>query len=161
MSNKPTPARVRQVTDSIWTFSRPFLRANLFKIGGRATAVRLSNGEVFLVSPVQPDETTKATLDKIGKVAYLVAPDYEVRSSSCEAHQQHHIFLKRYKEWYPDAQLVGVEGLNERKAKEGLTFDFLFDRNNNEKTFGPDGEVYTPISGLIEDSSSLFPSYAK
>jgi hypothetical protein len=72
---------VRQVTDSIWTFSRPFLRANFFKIGGRATAVRLSNGDVFLVSPTQPDDTTKATLDKIGKVKYLVAPDYEVQTS--------------------------------------------------------------------------------
>jgi hypothetical protein len=70
--------KFRQVTDSIWTFSRPFLRVNLFKIGGRATAVRLSNGDIFLISPTQPDETTKATLDKIGKVKYLVAPDYEV-----------------------------------------------------------------------------------
>ena len=78
MSNKPMPAKVRQVTDSIWTFSRPFLRLNLFKIGGRATAVRLSNGDVFLVSPTAPDDTTKATLDKIGKVKYLVAPSYEV-----------------------------------------------------------------------------------
>ena len=77
MTNKPMSAKVRQVTDSIWTFSRPFLRSNLFKIGGRATAVRLSNGDVFLVSPIQPDDTTKATLDKIGKVNYLVAPDYE------------------------------------------------------------------------------------
>ncbi len=77
MTDKPMSAKVRQVTDSIWTFSRPFLRSNLFKIGGRATAVRLSNGEVFLVSPTQPDDTTKATLDKIGRVKYLVAPDYE------------------------------------------------------------------------------------
>jgi len=77
---KDVQNNVRQVTDSIWTFSRPFLRVNLFKIGGRATAVRLSNGDVFLVSPTQPDESTKATLDKIGKVKYLVAPDYEVQS---------------------------------------------------------------------------------
>lgn len=70
--------KVRQITDSIWTFSRPFLRSGLIKIGGRATAIRLSNGDVFLVSPVQPDETTKATLDKIGKVKYLAAPDIEV-----------------------------------------------------------------------------------
>jgi hypothetical protein len=72
-------AHVRQVTDSIWTFSRPFLRSNWFKIGGRSTAVRLSNGDVFLVSPTKPDDTTKATLDSIGKVKYLVAPDFEVR----------------------------------------------------------------------------------
>jgi len=51
------------------------------------------------------------------------------------------MYLKPYKEWYPDAQLVGVEGLSERKAPEGLSFDFLFDKKNNEKTFGPQGEV--------------------
>jgi hypothetical protein len=78
MTDKTMPTHVRQVTEGIWTFSRPFLRVNLFKIGGRATAVRFSNGDVFLVSPVQPDDTTKATLDKIGKVKYLVAPDFEV-----------------------------------------------------------------------------------
>jgi hypothetical protein len=79
---KPTTAHVRQITDSIWTFSKPFLRANLFKIGGRATAVRFPNGDVFLVSPTEPDENTKAELDKIGPVKYLVAPDYEVPSLS-------------------------------------------------------------------------------
>jgi hypothetical protein len=81
MTDKKMQNNVRQVTDSIWTFSRPFLRVNLFKIGGRATAVRLANGDVFLVSPTQPDENTKATLDKIGKVKYLVAPDFEVLQS--------------------------------------------------------------------------------
>jgi hypothetical protein len=78
MTDKPMNAHVRQITDSIWTFSKPFLRSNLFKIGGRSTAVRFPNGDVFLVSPTEPDETTKETLDKIGKVKYLVAPDYEV-----------------------------------------------------------------------------------
>ena len=77
------PTHIRQVTDTIWTFSRPFLRVNLFKIGGRATAVRFSNGDIFLVSPVQPDENTKATLDSIGKVKYLVAPDFEVPIVYC------------------------------------------------------------------------------
>jgi hypothetical protein len=70
--------KVRQINDSITIFSRPFLRANFFKIGGRATAVRLSNGDVFLVSPVKPDPTTKDALDRIGPVKYLAAPDFEV-----------------------------------------------------------------------------------
>jgi hypothetical protein len=69
---------VRQVTDSIWTFSRPFLRFGLFKIGGRSTVVRLANGDVFIVSPTQPNDKTKETLEKIGKVKYLAAPDVEV-----------------------------------------------------------------------------------
>jgi len=42
---------------------------------------------------------------------------------------------------YPDAQLIGVEGLPEKKKEQGLTFDFVFDKQNNEKTFGPQGEV--------------------
>jgi len=51
------------------------------------------------------------------------------------------MFLKPYKDLFPDAQLVGVEGLPERKSKEGLLFDYIFDRKNNEKSFGPSGEV--------------------
>jgi hypothetical protein len=42
---------------------------------------------------------------------------------------------------YPDAQLIGVEGLPEKKKEQGLTFDFVFDKQHNEKTFGPQGEV--------------------
>jgi len=75
-------AKFRQVADSIWCFSRPFLRFNTLKFGGRATAVRFPNGDVFLVSPVKPDDATKAQLDSIGKVKYLVAPDFEVFSRS-------------------------------------------------------------------------------
>lgn len=44
---------------------------------------------------------------------------------------------------YPDAQLIGVEGLPEKKREQGLTFDFVFDEQNNERTFGPQGEVLT------------------
>jgi len=42
---------------------------------------------------------------------------------------------------YPDAQLIGVDGLPERKKEQGLVFDFVFDKNNLSKTFGPEGEV--------------------
>lgn len=42
---------------------------------------------------------------------------------------------------FPDAQLIGMEGLPERKKAQGLTFDFVFDEKNNHKAFGPNGEV--------------------
>ncbi len=42
---------------------------------------------------------------------------------------------------YPNAQLIGVEGLPEKKKEQGLKFDFVFDEKNNQKTFGPEGEV--------------------
>ena len=57
------------------------------------------------------------------------------------AYQQHHLYLKAYKDMYPDAQLIGMEGLPERKKEQGLTFDFVFDEKNNRKSFGPNGEV--------------------
>jgi len=133
MAHQPmtsTPTKIREITDSIWAFSRPFLRVNLFKIGGRATAVRLSNGDVFLVSPTAPDDATKAALDKIGKVKYLAAPDVE-----------HHLFIKPYKEIYPDAEIIAMEGLPE--IKDGLKVDHLFTEKDKHKTFGPQGEVQT------------------
>jgi hypothetical protein len=50
---------------------------------------------------------------------------------------------------YPDAQIIGVEGLPERKKGQGLTFDFVFDEKNNRKTFGPNGEVRIPSICLL------------
>lgn len=46
---------------------------------------------------------------------------------------------------YPDAKLVGVEGLPERKKAEGLTFDYIFDKENRQMQFGPGGEVFSSI----------------
>jgi len=51
------------------------------------------------------------------------------------------MFLKPYVDWYPDAQVIGVKGLPEKKAEEGIKFDFIFDKRNNTKSFGPNGEV--------------------
>jgi hypothetical protein len=59
------------------------------------------------------------------------------------------MFLKPYVEWYPDAQVIGVQGLAERKAEEGIKFDFLYDKDHKTKSFGPNGEV----------SKSLMSSY--
>ena len=55
------------------------------------------------------------------------------------------MFLKAYKDMYPDAKLVGVEGLPERKKAEGLTFDYIFDKENRQMQFGPGGEVYSSL----------------
>jgi len=43
---------------------------------------------------------------------------------------------------FPDAQVIGMEGLPERKKEEGLQFDFVFDENTLQKSFGPEGEVF-------------------
>jgi hypothetical protein len=63
----------------IWTISKPFLRFNRAKIGGRASIVKLSNGNLFVISPTPIEEGTKVWVDSIGTVKYLVAPDIAVR----------------------------------------------------------------------------------
>ena len=50
---------------------------------------------------------------------------------------------------YPNAQLIGVEGLPEKKKEQGLKFDFIFDEKNNRKTFGPEGEVTLPVLSVM------------
>jgi hypothetical protein len=63
----------------IWTITRPFLRFKA-KVGGRASLIRLANGDVLVLSPVPLEEGTRNWVDTIGRVKYLVAPDLEVPS---------------------------------------------------------------------------------
>jgi hypothetical protein len=52
---------------------------NRAKIGGRASIVKLSNGNLFVISPTPIEEGTKVWVDSIGTVKYLVAPGISVR----------------------------------------------------------------------------------
>jgi hypothetical protein len=65
----------------IWIITRPFSRFGA-KVGGRASLIRLANGDVFVLSPVPLEEGTKSWVETIGRVKYLVAPDVEVRPAT-------------------------------------------------------------------------------
>ena len=65
------------VPGMIWAISTPFLRRGA-KVGGRASIIRLSNGDLFVISPTQIEEGTKQWVDSIGTVKYLVSPSFEV-----------------------------------------------------------------------------------
>ncbi|KAL2149869.1 hypothetical protein VTH82DRAFT_7545 [Thermothelomyces myriococcoides] len=113
MSSKlipPNPDEVmviRDVTPNVVTFSVPFLRFGRFPIGGRGTIVRLSSGGLAVFSPVALTEATKAKVASLGgDVRYIVATDIE-----------HHIFLSDWAAAYPNAKLVGPEGLPEKRRK--------------------------------------------
>ena len=60
--------------------SRPFLRFNRAKIGGRASLIKLANGDLFVISPTPIEEGTQQWVDSIGTVKYLASPNVEVRS---------------------------------------------------------------------------------
>lgn len=61
-----------------------------------------------MFSPVALTEETKTKVaDMDGPVKYLVALDFE-----------HHLFITEWAKEYPDAQIIGPEGLPEKRAKQ-------------------------------------------
>lgn len=113
MSSKLIPANpaevmvIRNVTPNVVTLSVPFLRFGIMRVGGRGTLVRLSSGSLAVFSPVALTDEVKAKVAELGgRLAYIVALDFE-----------HHIFVSEWAAAYPDAAIVGPEGLPEKRAK--------------------------------------------
>jgi hypothetical protein len=58
-----------KIAPEVWTFSRPFARFyGLFPMGGRSTAIKLSDGRVWVIASTPLSEETKAAVDKLGPV---------------------------------------------------------------------------------------------
>ncbi|ORY81321.1 hypothetical protein BCR37DRAFT_348051 [Protomyces lactucae-debilis] len=110
---------IRQLAPDVTIFSAPFSRFGLFKIGARATALGVTNTtgtpakDVIIVSPIAASPEIEAALVGLGTVKYLVAPDRE-----------HHLQLEDYAKRYPEAKIIGVEGLPEKHPN--LTFFKVF-----------------------------------
>ncbi|MCR9139765.1 MAG: hypothetical protein NXI27_27480 [Alphaproteobacteria bacterium] len=82
----------------------------------RCTAVRLSSGNLCLHSPVAgPGDRARDSLDRLGHVAYLLAPNH-----------YHNKALAEYATHYPEASLVAPAASRPRLEKiTGLAFDDL------------------------------------
>ncbi|KAK1241154.1 hypothetical protein MKX08_001128 [Trichoderma sp. CBMAI-0020] len=99
---------IRNVTPNVVTFSVPFARFGRIQIGGRGTLVRLTSGNLAVFSPVALTEETKAKAAELGgNVAYIIALDFE-----------HHIFISEWAKQWPEAKIIGPEGLPEKRAKQ-------------------------------------------
>lgn len=75
-------------------------------INVRMTVVRLPDGRLWVHSPVQLDDALRRSLDALGKVAAIIAPN-----------TMHHLYIGDFVAAYPDAVLHAAEGLAaKRKA---------------------------------------------
>lgn len=122
--NDPSKVMViRDLTPQVTTFSVPFARFGHVKVGGRGTLVKLQTGSLAIFSPVALTPEVKAKVAQQGQVKYIVAPDFE-----------HHIFVSPWSKEYPDAQVIGVEGLPEKREKDdatkGVPFAHVFTQGN-------------------------------
>ncbi|MBW0499039.1 hypothetical protein O181_038754 [Austropuccinia psidii MF-1] len=91
------------VANTILTFSKPFKRLGLVPIGGRSTAVKLSNSTVWLLASTPLNDETERKLEQLGPVKYIVVVDLE-----------HTLFTPQYAKAYPQAKIFGPEGLAQK-----------------------------------------------
>jgi len=142
---------IREVVSNVWTFSTPFTRLGLFRIGGRSTAIRLTSGDVWVLASTPLTTETKATIDRLGPVKFVVGPS-----------SVHHLFLAEFHEAYPNARLLSVEEAIEKKRNENLNWHGYWSDSNREPTFGFEDEIKSCyFSGFKNKDVAFFHSPSK
>ncbi|MEM7064647.1 MAG: DUF4336 domain-containing protein [Cyanobacteria bacterium P01_B01_bin.77] len=114
------------VTDNLWVARQP-LRFLGVEIGTRMTVVRLSNGDLILISPITLEKQDRHHLDELGTVQHIIAPNLF-----------HHLYVQQTQTLYPDATIWGVEGLADKCPE--ITIDALVNQTgsfNNELDYFP------------------------
>ncbi|MGF1468671.1 MAG: DUF4336 domain-containing protein [Sandaracinaceae bacterium] len=123
------------LTSDLWVVNRP-LRFLGVSVGTRMTVARLADGGLALHSPVEIDDDLAAALARLGPVRMLVAPN-----------RFHHLYLAAAAARYPDAEVLGVPGL-ERKRPDVAFSRLLTEAGELDAAIG-----HAPFTGV----GALFP----
>lgn len=65
-----------QYSDKVWGAERPFVWFGL-DVNGRGAVVKLSDGSLWVHSPVSLDPELKKAVDALGNVKHIVTPNFE------------------------------------------------------------------------------------
>ncbi len=93
-----------QFADEVWIDSRPGAFWGL-ETGSRMSVVRLSDGGLFVHSPVALDDATRRAVDALGEVRAVVAPSLF-----------HHLYVGEWMRAYPSAIFGACPGLEWKRA---------------------------------------------
>jgi len=104
-----------QFGHDIWAADGSEVAVAGFRYPTRMAVIRLSNGSLFVWSPIALTDSLRAKVDALGSVRHLVAPN-----------SLHHLFLAAWKRAYPDARLYAPPGL--RKKRKDIVFDADLER---------------------------------
>jgi Domain of unknown function (DUF4336) len=102
--NNPLPHQpLQQLAPDLWIANQP-LRFMGLPVGTRMTVIRLADGHLVVISPIAltPELTTQ--LNRLGSVAYQIAPN-----------RYHHLFAQAFQQQYPGAAFWGATGLQEKR----------------------------------------------
>ena len=92
-----------RLDENLWIARRP-LKLVVGDVGARMTVIRLPDGALLVHSPVALDTPTRAALDALGPVRWVLGP--------CKVH---HFYLPDFAAAYPDAALLAAPGLDEKR----------------------------------------------
>jgi len=125
------------ITEKIWIVEYP-IRFGGMDIFGRMTVIRLNNGNLFIHSPCKIDAQLKADLDRIGPVAFIVAPG-----------NYHHLYVSDCQQHYPNAETFLCPGLEKKRA--GLEFDWILGNRPDHRWQQELDQVFIPGTKFITE----------
>ncbi|KAJ3056189.1 hypothetical protein HK097_007795 [Rhizophlyctis rosea] len=137
---------IRSLNPSLHIVSKPFHRPPVnIAIGIRMSVVRLQNGDVFVYGPTPLDNDTKALVDRLGPVRYIVCPNIV-----------HHLYVKDYQDAYPAAKVFGVPGLREKRKDVNFTAILGQDDVNGKPVYGWENEIDYFVATGSKNKDVLF-----
>src|ERR1700685_665989 len=101
---------LKQFGQEIWTADGPNVVIAGFPYPTRMAVIRLSDGHLFIWSPIEFTDLLRTEVDALGQVRHIVSPN-----------SLHHLFLAEWKSAYPGARLYAPPGL--RKKRRDIAFD--------------------------------------
>jgi len=101
---------LKEFDHDIWTADGPEVAVVGFRYPTRTAIIRLSDGGLFIWSPIRLTDGLRAEVDAIGRARHIIAPN-----------SGHHLFLPEWKRAYPGAKVYAPPGL--RKKRQDIVFD--------------------------------------
>lgn len=137
---------IREVTKNVWIFSKPFSRFGVIPFGGRSTAIKLRDGGVWVLASTPLETETKAKIDELGPVKFIVGPD-----------QGHHLYLGEFKKAYPDAKLIAVEEAIQKHKGEDIKFDGSWGKDAPDTKYGFEDDIkWCFLRGFLTKEVAFF-----
>lgn len=103
---------LKNVAPDIWIADGGWIRFYGVPFPTRMTVIRLSDGGVWVHSPIDSQKELLASVSSLGPVRYLIAPNWI-----------HYAWLPEWQEHFPDASVFVSPGVVERAEKKGVRLD--------------------------------------
>ncbi|MDV6254367.1 DUF4336 domain-containing protein [Vibrio sp. EA2] len=109
---------MKKLANEIWIFDGESVQFLGLPFTTRMTVVRLSNGDLWIHSPIKLSESIAEQIESLGDVKYLIAPNH-----------LHHLFLSDWISSYPGAEIYGTREVI--KKRNDLSFSESLNSKQN------------------------------